>query len=208
MREHGVTISDIPRRYGGMPYLMADGYVIPLQLQNGLLQFSIRKPTKSEQHTCIEVELTSDLPWEPHELHDNPINLQDYQELCDTIPNLDDIRNMNFMWARDRPKEVHYAEPYLLYPGEQTTRFTLQNTTQLGTISSRIPLRQHIKSRNPLLNCNQLMEEYATDTWYWKVKSYEGYKCCQLFYGTRSKKFSNYGMRTEAHGPEALLDFF
>jgi len=52
------------------------------------------------------------------------------------------------------------------------------------------------------------MEEYATDTWYWKVKSYEGYKCCQLFYGTKSKKFSNYGMRTEAHGPEALLDFF
>jgi len=152
MREHGVTINEIPRRYGGMPYLMADGYVIPLQLQNGLLQFPIRKPTKSEQHTCDEVKLALDIPWEQHELHDNPITLQAYQELCDTIPNLDDIRNTSFMWARDRPKEVHYAEPYLLYPGEQTTRFTLQNTTQLGTISSKRPLRYCIKSRNPLLN--------------------------------------------------------
>lgn len=52
------------------------------------------------------------------------------------------------------------------------------------------------------------MEQYATDTWYWKVKSYEGYSCNQIFFGCKSKKFCNFGMNSENSGPEALLDFF
>ncbi len=52
------------------------------------------------------------------------------------------------------------------------------------------------------------MEEYATDTWFWNVKSYEGFRCNQIFYGCKSRKFVNYGMHSEASGPEALLDFF
>jgi hypothetical protein len=52
------------------------------------------------------------------------------------------------------------------------------------------------------------MEDYATDTWFFKVRSYEGYKCCQLFCGLKSRKIANYGMNSESSGPEALLDFF
>ena len=109
---------DIPKRHGGQPYIMADGYVIPLQLENGLMKINIRLPTEHELHTCIEIELTSDLPWNPHELTDSETTIDEYNELCEAIPNLEDIRNMNLMWSRDRPKEVNKAEPYLLYPGE------------------------------------------------------------------------------------------
>ena len=208
MRENGVVIQDIRKRHGGNPYLLADGYVIPLELSQGLLQLRIRLPTEQELNTCCEVELTSSLPWEPHELKDEQLTPKEYEDLCNSIFDLDGVRNMNLMWSRNRPQEVTMAEPYLLYPGELTAKKTLEATTQLGTISTRIPLHQHRKSRNPLLNCNRLMEEYATDTWFWKVKSYEGYKCNQLFFGCSSKKFANFGMQTESNGPEALLDFF
>lgn len=100
------------------------------------------------------------------------------------------------------------AKPYLLYPGKETVEKTLAATTQLAKTSTRIPMRQDLKSRNPLLTCTRLMEGYATDIWFLNVKSYEGYKCCQIFVGLNSRKISNYGMNTESAGPEALLDFF
>jgi hypothetical protein len=62
LREHGVEVMDIPKRHGGQPYIMADGYVIPLQLEIGLMKINIRLPTEQELHTCTEIELTSDLP--------------------------------------------------------------------------------------------------------------------------------------------------
>jgi len=134
--------------------------------------------------------------------------LQEYEESLHSIPNLQDIRQMYLTWSRDTPMEVSKAAPYLLYPGDQTVKKTLQNTTQLGTLSIRVPLRQHHKSRNPLLNCTRLMEEYATDTWFWQVRTYKSYKCNQLFYGTKSKTFFSYGMHSEANRFDALLDFF
>ena len=52
------------------------------------------------------------------------------------------------------------------------------------------------------------MEPFATDTWFSKVTSFEGYNCCQLFVGEKSKQIYNYSMVSEASGPQALLDFF
>ena len=63
----------------------------------------------------------------------------------------------NLIWSRDKSKDIKKAEPFLLYPGKETVEKTLQATTQLGKISHRIPMRQHLKTRNPLLNCNRLM---------------------------------------------------
>ena len=121
LREHGVEISDVPRRHGGDPYIMADGYVIPLELHEGILQFKIRHPTDHELATCYEVVLTSDQPWEPHALTDSEMTSDDYEDLCNNIPNLEDIRRLQLLWSRARPQDVKMAEPYLLYPGEQTT---------------------------------------------------------------------------------------
>ncbi len=52
------------------------------------------------------------------------------------------------------------------------------------------------------------MEDYATDTWFSTVTSYEGYNAVQLFYGTKSGYLSQYGLQSEGQGPDALLNFF
>ena len=85
---------------------------------------------------------------------------------------------------------------------------TLQNTTIFGSINMRIPMRQHYKSRNPLLQRRRLLEPFSTDTWFSTVTSYEGYNCAQIFVGEKSKYVRHYGMRSEGSGPDALLDFF
>ena len=95
-----------------------------------------------------------------------------------------------------------------MYPGKEVTERTLKATTQLGTISTKIPMKAHVKSRNPLLTTNRLFEEWLSDTWFFNIKSFEGYWSCQLFGGRKSKRLANYGMQTESNGPDALLDFF
>ena len=69
-------------------------------------------------------------------------------------------------------------------------------------------MRQHYKSRNPLLQRKRLMEPFSTDTWFSTVTSYEGYNCAQIFVGNNSKYVKHYGMRSEGSGPDALLEFF
>ena len=208
MREHGVEIRDKPARHGGKPHLQVDGYVIPLTMSRALMQFPIRRPTRAEQRSCPTVELTSAIPWDPTIHHDEQMDPDDYMALCNAIPDCDDLRQVYLAWSRHLPQNVTKVAPYLLHPGKLTTENTLKATTQLGTISTRIPLRPHIRSRNPLLTCKRFMEDYATDTWYFSPRSYEGFTCCQLFYGLKSKRIANYGMKTESHGPDALLDFF
>ena len=60
---------------------MADGHVIPLQLDKGLLKFSIRTPTAEEEKNCTTVDLTSDLPWDPHEVNDEAMDAMDILKL-------------------------------------------------------------------------------------------------------------------------------
>ena len=72
----------------------------------------------------------------------------------------------------------------------------------------RIPMRQHYKSRNPILQRKRFMEPVATDTWFSSVTSYKGYNCTQSFFGTKSKTMSHYGMKREGEGPDKLLDYF
>jgi hypothetical protein len=52
------------------------------------------------------------------------------------------------------------------------------------------------------------MEPWATDTWFSKTTSYEGYNCAQIFVGQNSMRIQQYGLVSESQGPDALLDFF
>ena len=97
---------------------------------------------------------------------------------------------------------------YFMNPSSEVVQRTLKNTTRYGNINLRIPMRQHYKSRNPLLSRRHISEDYATDTWISTVTSYEGYNCAQIFCGVKSKHVSQYGMNKESNGPDALLDFF
>ena len=65
--EHnGHTIDDRSIRVGGKQRVVtADGYVIPLQIRNGLPYMEMTPPTKEELDILPHVHATSDLPWEP-----------------------------------------------------------------------------------------------------------------------------------------------
>ena len=104
---------------------------------------------------------------------------------------------MHYTWTKTQPHDIKQASKYLLYPGDEIVKKTLEATTQLGKTVQKVPLRPHYKTRNPILSKTRLMEPWATDTWFAKVTSYEGYNCCQLFVGHNSKSTFLYGMRSE-----------
>ena len=185
-----------------------DGYIIPLILKNGLLTVDIRTPTNHELKSCETVILISEDQWDPTNIYDDDITAGDYFDLCERALNEEEQRYINVTWSDAKPQDIKKATPYLLNAAEETVKKTLETTTQLGKLSSRIPLRPHYKTRNPILSKTQLMEPWAINTWFCKVTSYEGYNCCQLFVGQKSRRTYLYGMISEHSGPDALLDFF
>ena len=86
---------------------------------------------------------------------------------------------------------------FFLYPGENIMKDTLRHNTMAGRLSRSVPMRKHHKSRNPLLARNRLREDYATDTIFSKVTSFEGYNCAQGFIGIDSKYRYIHGMKSE-----------
>ena len=62
--------------------------------------------------------------------------------------------------------------------------------------------------RNPILSKTRLTEPWATDTWFAKGPSLEGYRCVQLFVGQKSYHIYMYGMHSKSSGPDVLLEFF
>lgn len=119
-----------------------------------------------------------------------------------------ELRRLNPKRTQKHLKPDEKVRECLLFPEEKTVEETLKHTTRYGAINARIPMRQHFKSRNPLLQRRRFSEPYATDTWFSTVTSYEGYNCAQVFYGVKSHVTSHYGLVTESQGPQALLDFF
>ena len=200
---YGTEINNIPKFRGGtIPYIKKDNTIIPLTIKNGLLAIKIRKPTKEELEECETVILTSNQPWDPEEINED-FTAQDFQSLS-----VDIRENYNFQTTRKIPQNIHKLNEHLLNPGILATNKTLQATTKLATQSKRVPLRAHLKTRNPVLSCTKLMEPWATDTVFFDVTSYEGYNCAQVFVGTKSMRILAYGMKQESDGPDALLDMF
>ena len=77
-----------------------------------------------------------------------------------------------------------------------------------GKLSRSLPMRKHHKSCKPLLARNRLREGCATDTIFFRITCFEGYYCAKGFVVIDSKYRSIHGMKSEKHGPEAMLDFF
>ena len=80
---------------------------------------------------------------------------------------------------------------------------TLDATTQLAKNTLQIPLKRHIKSREPHLNHPRLRKLYCTDTMFVRNAAIGGYRCAQVFVG----RSSHFAMITESQGESALDDF-
>ena len=203
-REAMTIVDDIATKHGGGSLIAVDDYVLPLEVRGGLMSLKIRKPTPDELRECTMVELTSPDPWHPEFMTDKHITTEDYAQMLKTF----ETRHNNLKRAAPTKPNFERAEQYFLCPSKEVVEKTLENTTAVGTINTRFPMRQHYQSRNPLLQRRRFLEGYATDTWFSTVTSYEGFNCCQHFVGLQSYCEHVYGMVRESDGPQALLDFF
>ena len=203
-RDSGVYIDDRAKRHGGSSYIGVDDYVLPLEVRGALQTLPIRKPTELELKECLMIELTSDAPWHPDLMQDKPLSPTDYEKMQEDF----EARRSNLSRARPGQPDYDTMEKYLLHPGKEVINQTIKHTTAVGTINARFPMRQHYRSRNPLLQRRRLNEGVATDTIFATATSYEGYNCSQVFVGMESKMVANHGMKREGEGPEALLDYF
>ena len=207
MLENNVDVQDKSRRHGGKAYIECEGIIIPLTLVDAMMTIKIRRPTKYELDNCEMVDITSPEPWHPNELNEEENSEMSEEEYNNFVDNIEK-RNINNRKTQNVVENPDKYAPYFLYPGKEVMQATLKNTTRYGAINMRIPMRQHYKSRNPLLNRRRILEGVATDTWFSSVTSYEGYNCAQAFYGIKSRTMSHYGMKTESNGPSALEDYF
>jgi hypothetical protein len=214
LRENGVEVNDIAKKHGGKSNIVLDGTIIPLYLEQGIMIMKIRKPSQKELTECEMLDLTSDLEWRPSDVYDNEegeaTNTMNGMTQIEQVVNAFNAqkKSANSLTVKKQVPKWERFKSHLLYAPDDVLEQTFKNTTQLGKISMRLPMRRHIKSRNPLLNTRRIMEEYATDTWYATVTSYEGFNAAQVFYGTKSGCISQYGLVSEGQGPDALLDFF
>ena len=85
MRNHGVIVEDKPHQHGGMANIQVEGYVIPIIQTEGLPAIKIRKPTEKELEECIHVEITRDEPWSPHDINEDDITEEQYNNLLDSL---------------------------------------------------------------------------------------------------------------------------
>ena len=111
--------------------------------------------------------------------------------------------------SRAIPKRVDITKLVrnFAYRPADIIKHTLRHTTQLATSVISFPLRRHFMSRFRFLRKRRLKETIATDTYFSKIKSLEGYWCAQVFFGVESKMIKVEGMKSESDFLTAYLDF-
>ena len=88
-----------------------------------------------------------------------------------------------------------------------TIKETLRHITQWGASVTTIPMKRHLKSRNPALNIPRRHEAVATDTVYSDTPAVDsGVKMAQLFVGKDSLVSDIYPMRSGKQSVNTLED--
>ena len=147
IRENGHIIDERARKHGGKGCITADGYVIPMTLREGMMAIKIRKPTPKEEQECTTIDLTSDFPYEPGDINEVQISPSEYTTILRTIEEETGERVNYLKKIRDEPYDLDKIAPYLLHPGNTTVMKTLEATSQLGKMVTKLPLQSHTKSK-------------------------------------------------------------
>jgi len=86
----GLTVNDKSVKVGGYQRLITpDGYIIPLQVRNGLVYMDMRPYTDKEKEDLPMVFITSDVDWNPSFLDYG----HDIEHWFDAMENLPDLKN-------------------------------------------------------------------------------------------------------------------
>eukprot|EP00978_Attheya_sp_CCMP212_P024566 scaffold77435_cov62-Attheya_sp.AAC.1 len=107
------------------------------------------------------------------------------------------------------PSKIDYnaIRPYLGFQTIDRIKKTLAKTTQWAKTITHIPMRRHLKARNPCFNVKRLDESVSTDPIFSSYRDVSGATCGQVFFGMSSKVFNIYGMRSKGEFPKTYLDF-
>ena len=90
LESHKQTVHDKSMKVGGKQCIETlDGYVIPMNIQNGLLYLSIRPYTNKEWDKLPHVILTADVDWDPSILDHELENGEDWFDALQDIPKFD-----------------------------------------------------------------------------------------------------------------------
>jgi Reverse transcriptase (RNA-dependent DNA polymerase) len=202
-----------------------DGYIIPLDIIEGLPYMKLRIPTKEEMESLPHVILTSDADWDPS-IMDNKIDttnsdwiekddMMDYliNRMKTITDNLSETYDDNVNMAKTHMVEkeqddIEQLRPYFGWSPSLVVKKTLENTTQFGrSIHLYDNMRKHYKSRYPAMNVSRRNEPVATDTIYSDTPAVDdGSKCAQFFIGKHTLVADVYGMKTDAEFSRTLED--
>ena len=205
---NGVRVEDAvffgPKRITGY---LDDGRQAEIQLtiNQGACEFTVQEPTKYELETLPRLNVTSIEPWDPGAVSEEYVlGNTDMEALM-----AEELRNVMQISATHNTLQPKEIREYFLNAPKRVLEKTLEVTTCLGTVDTRIPLRRHFRSRFPHLNVNRIKERVDTDTIYPRqnVKHLHGYTCSQLFVGAKSSYMYLKIMRKESEGPDALQDY-
>ena len=111
------------------------------------------------------------------------------------------------MMTKSNVLDAKRLQPFLGYRPLEVVRRTLEQTTQLATLATGIPMRRHVRALFPFLNRKRLDETVATDTFFSSKRDVSGAWCAQIFYGLTSHFMNIYPLKTESEGPTAFEDF-
>ena len=228
MEHFGLDVNDrsISLRHGKQRIVTPDGYVIPLQLREGLAYMDMRPPTDHDLATLPHITFTSDADWDPRVL-DNEITASSPSlldgladaHLGDTDTRVSDLGEyLGHHTIVDRiccagrcyvptAPDLVALQPKFGWLNTNTIQRTLEQTTQYARNVCRLPMRKHFKSRFPALNVHRRNEPVATDTIWSDTPSVDGgYKAAQLFVGRKTLVADIYPVRSDSDFSATLED--
>jgi hypothetical protein len=108
--------------------------------------------------------------------------------------------------TRKCKEDCTHLRRFLLNAPADDVQHTLDATTRLYRIDPSLRIRRHYRSHYPANNVNRCSEAVASDTFFFDIDAWGGWKCCQFFIGRRSLFMSIHGMRTDGEFVNALED--
>ena len=228
MESYGVCVDDksVKLGYGSQSIKTIEGYVIPLDMRQGLPYINSKPFTDDEWESLPHIIMTSDDVWEPEKFdhvltksnewydqqqdvqHDSDYDYRLFDQRGEYRLSKSVITDINErITTPSAPKYEKYSR-YFLFAPKDIIQKTFRATTQYarsGWITGSIT--QTHKAPFPALNVSRRNEPVATDTIYGDTPAIDnGSTCAQFYVGVDTKFCSAYGITTDGKFINTLLD--
>lgn len=216
------NVDDKSAHLGGKQRVVTlDGYIIPLQIRNGLAFLDMQPPTQSEMETLPHITFTADIDWDPRVLDseidpdsvsDHPLmddnDLEPYgNDLFNDIGTLNERVVAEHSVTTREPNYVNLRRHFGWVPAD-IIQTTFQHTTQFARQAIRDHnLRVHFRSRFPACNVRRRGEPVACDIVYSDYPAICGQETSAVFFVGRSTKYASaYSVKTDSQFINTLED--